>query len=201
MKNVRIYTLWGDNGLNKEDTRILRLKCEEVPIPLDKETKEDIRILREYFLNRADAAGLAAPQIGIPKRIIIFRNRGFHKNGTDDGTWTKRDVDILVNPRITQTRGEPVVLSEGCLSCPGVKIEIARFPEIKIRAFDMFGQKINRRYFDYIARIVQHEIDHLDGKLIVDYLDDFTAPIQKRELATDGEAHKYKSKLSNTTHP
>lgn len=182
MKNVRIYTLWDDRGLKEKDKWILRVKCDEVPIPFDKETKEDIRILREYFLNRGDAAGLAAPQIGIPKRIIVFRNRGFHKNGSDDGTWTKRDVDILVSPRITQTRGEPVVLPEGCLSCPGIKINIARFPEIKIRAFDMFGQKINRRYFDYIARIVQHEIDHLDGRLIVDYSETFTIPIKKGEL-------------------
>ncbi len=59
--------------------------------------------------------------------------------------------------------------TEGCLSCPDIQVEISRFPEIKVRAFDLQGRKINKRYTDFLARIVQHEMDHLDGKLIVDY--------------------------------
>jgi len=78
---------------------------------------------------------------------------------------------LLVNPRITQTRGEKVTAAEGCLSCPDVQVEISRFPEIKIRALDIKGGKINKRYLDYVARVIQHEIDHLDGRLIVDYGD------------------------------
>ena len=81
----------------------------------------------------------------------------------------KRDVEVLINPRITQSRGDKVMLPEGCLSCPDVKVEIDRFPEIKVRGYDQYGQKVSKRYLDYVARIVQHEMDHLEGKLIVDY--------------------------------
>lgn len=81
------------------------------------------------------------------------------------------DIEVLINPRITQERGEKVIGAEGCLSCPDVQVEVSRFPEIKVRALDAKGGKVNKKYLDYIARVVQHEIDHLDGKLIVDYGD------------------------------
>lgn len=165
----RVLTLWSDEKINEEDSRILRQTCEELPIPLDGEARKAVKTLVDAFMERDDASGLAAPQIGIPKRIIIFRNRGFTKDGASDGTWTRKDVEVLINPRLTQQRGNKVILSEGCLSCPDIKVEIARYPEIKVRGYDLHGQKIGKRYLDFVARIVQHEMDHLDGKLIVDY--------------------------------
>ncbi len=169
MSQTRVLTLWQDDAVNEEDSKILRQVCSELPIPLDAQGKKDVKTLVDAFLERDDASGLAAPQIGISKRIIVFRNRGFDKEGASDGKWTRRDVEVLINPRITQTRGDEVTLAEGCLSCPDVRVEIARFPEIKVRGFDSYGQKVSKRYLDFVARIVQHEMDHLDGKLIVDY--------------------------------
>jgi peptide deformylase len=162
----RILTLWNRNQLNEEDTRILRTPCKEVTAPFDTATQKEIRKLTETFLASDDAAGLAAPQIGIGLRIIAFRCRNFD----DKNPATRQeDCEILVNPRITQARGELVVAEEGCLSCPEIRVEIARHPEIKVRAYDVKGRKIGRRYLDFAARVVQHEMDHLDGKLIVDY--------------------------------
>jgi len=180
MSETRVLSLWTENEINEEDSRILRQACDDLPVPLDSDGKKAIKTLLDAFLVRDDASGLAAPQIGITKKIIVFRNRGFEKDGASDGKWTKRDVEILVNPRITQCRGETVILPEGCLSCPDVKVEIARFPEIKVRGFDMYGQKISRRYLDYVARIVQHEMDHLEGKLIVDYEGSLFVPKKKK---------------------
>lgn len=177
----RVLALWQEGELNEEDTRILRTVSAEVPLPFRDEDRRDIRLLITTFMERDDAAGLSAPQIGINKRIIVFRNRGFEKDGTPDGKGTRRDVEVLVNPRITQTRGEVVVLAEGCLSCPEVRVEIPRYPEIKVRGYDQYGNKVNKRYLDYVARIVQHEIDHLDGKLIVDYQGTIYVP--KKKLA------------------
>jgi peptide deformylase len=68
---------------------------------------------------------------------------------------------------------------EGCLSCPDIQVEISRFPEIKVRALNAKGEKINKKYLDYVARVIQHEIDHLDGKLIVDYRGDIYYPKSK----------------------
>ncbi|MDD5170320.1 MAG: peptide deformylase [Syntrophales bacterium] len=180
MADTRVLCLWTDEEINEEDSLILRKACADLPIPLDNESKKYIKTLVDAFLERDDASGLAAPQIGISKKVIIFRNRGFDVDGASDGKWSKRDVEVLVNPRITQGRGDRIVLAEGCLSCPDIKVEIARFPEIKVRGFDMYGQKLNKRYVDYVARIVQHEIDHLDGKLIVDYEGSLFVPKKKK---------------------
>jgi len=178
MSSKRVLALWDDKGESAKDISVLRKKSVELPVPLDKESREIIKILIDSFLERDDAVGLAAPQIGINKRIIVFRNKGF-----DEGKGKIKDpsdFEVLVNPRITQARGEKVTGVEGCLSCPDIQVEISRFPEIKVRALDAKGEKINIRYLDYVARVIQHEIDHLDGKLIVDYGGDMYYPKSKQ---------------------
>ncbi len=170
----RVLTLWNEGQINEEDTRILRAASIEKPLPFDAEIVEAIRALWDTFLERDDSVGLAAPQIGINLRIIAVRTRNFDDK---DPSIRRLDSEILVNPRITQARGELVALEEGCLSCPGVRVEINRFDEIKVRAFDdEKGRKINKRYLGFAARVIQHEIDHLDGKLIVDYEGPVYAP-------------------------
>jgi peptide deformylase len=179
MSAKRVLTLWNDEGENPKDISVLRKKSVELPVPLDKESREIIQTLIDSFLERDDAVGLAAPQIGINKRIIAFRNKGFEGKGK---VKNPNDFEVLVNPRITQARGEKVMGSEGCLSCPDIQVEISRFPEIKVRALNAKGEKINIRYLDYVARVVQHEIDHLDGRLIVDYGGDIYYPKSKQLL-------------------
>jgi peptide deformylase len=167
MSQKQVLTLWSEEKINAEDTRVLRTVSVDLSAPLDAAGRKDIEALIETFLARDDAAGLAAPQIGITKRIIIFRNK--ERDDDSDAAIKEGDYEVLVNPRITQARGELVYAAEGCLSCPEIQVEIGRFPEIKVRALDVKGQKINKRYKDFPARVLQHEIDHLDGKLIVDY--------------------------------
>jgi len=179
MSKVRVLTLWGNDKINEEDTMVLRKPCADIPVPFDEKRKREIKALIDTFLAMNDAAGLAAPQIGISKRIIIFRNKGF-----DEKSWSKNesDYDVLVNPRITQSRGEMVTMAEGCLSCPEIQVEVSRFPEIKVRAYDVNGKKISKRYTDYLARVAQHEIDHLEGKLIIDYEGALYIPKQKQDF-------------------
>lgn len=166
MIKTKVLSLWRDDKMNDEEARVLRTPCAEITAPFNPEDRQDIETLLESFLARDDALGLAAPQIGISKRVIAFRNKNFEDKGRITNV---ADCDILINPRITQARGEQVTGTEGCLSCPDIQVEIDRFPEIKVRAFDREGRKINRRYTNFLARIVQHEMDHLEGKLIVDY--------------------------------
>jgi peptide deformylase len=179
MSKVKVLTLWNNDGINEEQTLVLRKLCGEIPVPFDEKTKREIKTLIDAFLAMDTAAGLAAPQIGITKRIIIFRNKGFDEKG-----WSKSedDYELLVNPRITQARGEMVTMAEGCLSCPEIQVEVSRFPEIKVRAYDVNGRKINKRYTDYPARVAQHEIDHLEGRLIIDYEGARLIPKQKQEF-------------------
>lgn len=180
MAPKRVLTLWTDEGINQGDTSVLRQKSSELKAPFDKEAKTEIQSLIDSFTCRDDASGLAGPQIGINKRIIIFRNKTV--DDKKKKKLTPEDYDVLVNPRITQARGEKVAAAEGCLSCPDIQIEVSRFPEIKIRAFNEKGEKISKRYLDYTARVVQHEIDHLDGTLIVDYDGNLYYPKNKQAL-------------------
>lgn len=179
MSKVKVLTVWNDNNINEEETSVLRKPCADIPVPYDEQRKQEIKTLIDVFLAMNEAAGLAAPQIGISKRIIIFRNKGFNEK-----TWSKSedDYDILINPRITQARGELVTMAEGCLSCPEIQVEVSRFPEIKVRAHDVNGKKISKRYTDYLARVVQHEIDHLEGKLIIDHEGALYVPKQKKDF-------------------
>ena len=179
MSKDNVLTLWNDKGINEKDTSLLRKKSKEVPAPLNKESREIIKTLIDSFLARDDASGLAAPQIGITKRIVVFRTKGFGEGGK---VKSPGDFEVLINPRITQSRGEKVTMTEGCLSCPEIQVEISRFPEIKVRALNEKGEKISKRYLDYVARVVQHELDHLDGKLIVDYEGAIYYPKQKQEF-------------------
>ncbi|PKN53668.1 MAG: peptide deformylase [Deltaproteobacteria bacterium HGW-Deltaproteobacteria-13] len=177
MSSKRVLTLWNDEGENPKDISILRKKSVDLPVPLDKESREIIQTLIDSFLEKDDAVGLAAPQIGINKRVIVFRNKGFEGKGRIKNA---DDFEVLVNPRINQMRGELVSMAEGCLSCPEIQVEISRFPEIKVRAVDAKGEKVNKKYLDYVARVIQHEVDHLDGKLIVDYGGDIYYPKSKQ---------------------
>jgi peptide deformylase len=178
MSKRKVLTLWDEAGINEKDTGVLRKKSSEVPAPIDKESKTAVQTLIESFLARDDASGLAAPQIGINKRIIAFRIKGFGEKGKVK----PEDFEILINPRITQARGDMVTMAEGCLSCPDIQVEISRFPEIKVRGLNAKGEKISKRYLDYVARVVQHEIDHLEGKLIVDYEGDVYFPKNKQKF-------------------
>jgi peptide deformylase len=179
MSGVRVLTLWKDDKINEEEALVLRKLCEDIRVPFDEERKKEIMTLVDAFLSMDEAAGLAAPQIGISKKIIIFRNKGFDEKG-----WSKSegDYELLINPRITQARGEMVTMTEGCLSCPEIQVEVGRFPEVKVKAFDISGRKINKRYTGYVARVAQHEIDHLEGKLIIDCEGALYVPKQKQEF-------------------
>ncbi len=166
MSKAKVLTVWNNDGINEGEIVVLRRPCVDIVAPFDEARKRDIKKLIDAFLALDEAAGLAAPQIGISKRIIIFRNKGFKEK---DWSKNESDFDVLINPRITQTRGELVTMAEGCLSCPEIQVEVSRFPEIKVRAYDQSGRKISKRYTDYLARVVQHEVDHLEGKMIIDY--------------------------------
>jgi peptide deformylase len=166
VRAMKTWKLWEDEEINEEEARLLRRCADEIPVPFNEEGKRDIETLIDAFVGRDDAAGLAAPQIGISKRVVVFKNGNFD----DREPMQKGDgqYDVLVNPRITQIRGDSEKAQEGCLSCPDISVDVVRATSIKVKAYDEKGEKVNRRYSGFLARVVQHELDHLDGKLIID---------------------------------
>ncbi len=174
-KNIT-WQLWRDGEMIEEEAKLLRKRAADLPVPFNAAAKKDIQTLVEAFLKRDDALGLAAPQIGISKRIIAFKVKDFDKKGVSG----KDGWEVLINARITQLRGEAEVMNEGCLSCPDISVEVTRATEIKVKAVDMNGNKVNKRYTGFLARIVQHEIDHLDGRLVVDHEGTISYPKEKQ---------------------
>ena len=179
MTTQKTWMLWRDGKTVEEEARLLRRQADDLPVPFDARAKKDIATLINAFMKRDDALGLAAPQIGISKKIVIFKNKNFDIKGAPK---SKDDYDVLVNPRITQIRGDLEKMNEGCLSCPDINVEISRATEIKVRAYDQDGRKVNKRYTGFLARIVQHELDHIEGRLIIDHEGTLSYPREKSEF-------------------
>lgn len=105
--------------------------------------------------------GLAAPQVGIEQKLLVLNPTGSKKD---------RDQELaLVNPRITKKKGREFD-EEGCLSFPGIQADVERFVEITVTYQDLDGKEQTLKATDLLARIIQHELDHLDGVLFVDRL-------------------------------
>ena len=109
----------------------------------------------------ASGAGLAAPQIGVMRRVVIF---GYEQNPRyPDAPPIPRT--ILINPEITPLGAEREDGWEGCLSVPGLRGLVPRYRHIRYRGLDQYGETIEREVSGFHARVVQHECDHLDGIL------------------------------------
>lgn len=110
-------------------------------------------------LNDAAGLGLAAPQVGVQKRLFVYDLRD------DEGP------KVIVNPTISEARGE-WVYDEGCLSVPGLSWEIVRPKEVHLAGYDLHGNEVSLEADELTARLFQHELDHLDGRLLLDLLDE-----------------------------
>lgn len=106
--------------------------------------------------------GIAAPQLGIDKRIICI-NVPAIKNGKVVGSATKLH---LLNPELVWFKGGPFLDYEGCLSFPGEKVAVPRFDRIRVRGFDLRWSPVSYVLRGLAARVVQHEIDHLNGRTL-----------------------------------
>jgi peptide deformylase len=148
------------NILTGENNPILRTPT----LRAAKVTKDILKILKdmEETTIASNGLGIAGPQVGQSLRICIVK--------------IGDKLQPLINPDITWRSTEMTVAEEGCLSLPGIWKEIARPAAITVRYLDAKGREQERRLTDLDARVVQHEVDHLEGKLIVDY----PAPIAQK---------------------
>jgi peptide deformylase len=117
----------------------------------------------------APGLGLAAPQVGVQKRLFVYDLQ-------DDA-----GAKVLVNPTISESDGE-WVYEEGCLSVPGLSWEIMRPKEVHLTGYDLDGNEVALEADELLARLFQHELDHLDGVLMVDRLDEEQRKGAKRLL-------------------
>lgn len=141
-----------------KDNKILRTQAE----PVDKITPEIRELIRKMkkIMKASNGVGLAAPQIGIQKQIFVAE---LLYEGEENGIFY-----AVINPKITNISKEKEKLEEGCLSLPKLYGEVERPKKIQIEYLDEMGKKKRLKASGLLARIFQHEIDHLNGGLFVD---------------------------------
>jgi peptide deformylase len=144
----------------------------KISAPVEKFNDKDLDVLIQDMIETMkanDGAGLAAPQIGIFKRVVIF---GFESNDRYPDA-EEVPFTVLINP-IIKAKGQKKVNDwEGCLSVPGLRGVVPRYDSIYYEGYDEQGTKIERDVDGFHARVVQHECDHLDGILYPMMIEDF----------------------------
>jgi len=148
---IRIY---GDSVLRKRATEVPDVDGNLVNL-----AEAMIRTMHE-----APGVGLAAPQVGISKRMFTY------DVGDDSDAVGGEHQGVVINPVIEEARGE-WTYEEGCLSVPGLSWQITRPKEIHMTGYDLDGNRVSIEADELLARVLLHEIDHLDGVLLVDRLD------------------------------
>ena len=141
----------------KYGEQVLRVASQKVVL-FDEELKLLIKNMFDSMYHNK-GIGLAAPQIGVSKSLMVIDTR---ENDTSSYA--------LINPVIEKEGNEQIAYQEGCLSFPGILVDITRHKKIKVKAQDENGEPIEFEADDLLARVIQHEFDHLKGVLFVDYL-------------------------------
>jgi len=135
----------------------------------------DIQNLIDNMSNlmyQASGIGMAANQVGVTKRIIIF-DINYKEKG--------KDLNVLINPTIILAE-DRIVFEEGCLSVPDFQGKITRKKHLQVQGIDRYGKPIDIEAEDLTAICIQHEIDHLDGTLILDHVSHLKRNLYKRRI-------------------
>ena len=135
----------------------LRTVSSPVKFPLDDKTERLIKwMIKIMYKNYG--VGLAAVQVGYQRRIFVM-----------DCTRSGNNPQVFINPEIHKKSKESMIDFEGCLSAPGKKGEVRRYLRITLNYQDEKGEEQTKTFYNLAARCIQHELDHLDGKLCIDY--------------------------------
>ncbi len=186
----------------------------KVAEPIEKNHLGLEQFIKDMFdtMNNARGVGLAAPQVGKSIRLFIVDTSPFAESSDDDeddDEFTpeqKKQLSafkkIFINAQIIDEVGEEWKFNEGCLSIPKIREDVSRKPTIKIEYYDEHFKKHTEKYDGVIARVIQHEYDHIEGKLFTDIISPFKrkliagklADISKGKVNADYKTRAYKPK-------
>jgi peptide deformylase len=159
---IRPIVLWGSEVLETPSDTITKITDAEVKLVQD--------MIETMY--KAPGVGLAAPQVGVNKRIMVTDTTSGEK---------KNHLFTIVNPEIVETEGEQFE-EEGCLSIPGFSAVVVRPKKVVLRGVDLDGKEIFIEGSDLLARAFCHEMDHLDGKFFLDHLSFIKRDMIKRRI-------------------
>ena len=160
----------GDLSITKYGNEVLRKVAE----PVEEINDEIIQIVADMLeaMYKFEGVGIAAPQIGISKRIVIV--------DTEPSNPASKPI-VLINPEIVEKDGE-IGEDEGCLSVPEIRGDVKRAERVVVEGIDLEGNKIRVEGTELLARALQHEIDHINGKLFIDHLSRLKKQLIKNQL-------------------
>ena len=150
---------------------VLREVATEADLTKKDEILELIANMKETLV-KADGCGLAAPQVGLAKRILIVDGRDL----ADTYPYLKDFTRTMINPVIIEESSATCEYSEGCLSVPGIYAEVRRPSSMTVEYYNENLEKVTETFDKFACRMLQHELDHLDGHLFVDRI----APIRRK---------------------
>lgn len=164
------------------DDPVLRRKAKKA----EKLTPEIRTLIADMIdtMRAAPGVGLAAPQVGVSERVIVVEFAEEDEEAAEDAPPKKKKLYTVVNPEIVWRSDEVVEGMEGCLSIPGWTGDVLRHEAIVIKGLNRAGQRIKVKADNWLARIFQHEIDHLDGVL---YIDRLISPDRLRRIVVSEE--------------
>ena len=169
---------------------VLATPAQAVSDPKNPEIRRLVNDMVETMMD-ANGAGLAAPQVHVPLRVVVFQAPGERAGASlkEDGGLSEDErydhtapLTVLVNPEIAVMDARPEGGWEGCLSVPGLRGWVERPAHIRYRGFGLDGQMIEREARGFHARVVQHECDHLDGRLYTSRMGDLSRLIFESEI-------------------
>jgi peptide deformylase len=158
------------------------------PDPVLRENLEDVETidddLKKLAQDMADTmydsrgVGLAANQINSTKRILVF---------DPDPDPEIRNYTVLVNPHIVEKEGSQISKEEGCLSLPGIRADVKRYERVKVKALNLDGEEVEIDGTELVGIILQHEIDHLNGKVFIDRLSSLKKKFYHKKLVKQAQ--------------
>jgi peptide deformylase len=163
---------------------ILRKECDDIT-PEYPELKKLIADMWETMYH-SNGVGIAAPQINKGIRLFVIDTVQIVENFDDED---KRDYpnekpikQVFINAHIIEEHGEPWAYNEGCLSIPKIREDVYRMPVVRLRYMDENFREHEQEFTGITARVIQHEYDHIDGKLFIDYLPQLKRRLIKKKL-------------------
>ena len=151
---------------------------------IDKNYEGLSQLIEDMFetMYNASGVGLAAPQIGKSIRLFVVDATPFADDEEEGTEMLKGFKKVFINPEISNEKGEEWGFNEGCLSIPGIREEVFRKEKLTIKYWDENFKEHKESYDGYAARIIQHEYDHIEGKLFTDLISPLRKRLLKRKL-------------------
>ena len=179
----KLVEVWDGRNIIENNINFLKQKTKEIHLPINDTNKEILKDLLDTY-KKVPCAGIAANQIGYNKRIFIGMKNDepdteeqYKELRKDEPKTEKKELtnpnadnyEFYINPQIDQTYKKSIQEEEeGCLSIPEIRLIAERYDKIKVRYYDINGKKIKKTLKGFLSRLFQHELDHLDGKLMVE---------------------------------